>query len=192
MPCHTCPTNRSTPTVWCRDGSFYVFDDFREAYSWMRHNTDEDSKIASWWDYGYQTTAMANRTVMVDNNTWNNTHIATIGRAMASSERKAWKIYRSLDVNYVFVVFGGYIGYPSDDVNKFLWMVRIGGGVFPEIREPDYLNARGSYTVDETMGPALRECLLYKLSYYRSDISVHDIGSLSHNGCLDLPRQPRS
>jgi asparagine N-glycosylation enzyme membrane subunit Stt3 len=23
----------------------------------------------SWWDYGYQMTAMANRTVMVDNNT---------------------------------------------------------------------------------------------------------------------------
>ena len=21
--------------------------------------------------------------------------------------------------------------YPSDDINKFLWMVRIGGGVFP-------------------------------------------------------------
>jgi dolichyl-diphosphooligosaccharide---protein glycosyltransferase len=81
--------------------------------------------VASWWDYGYQTTAMANRTVMVDNNTWNNTHIATVGRAMASNEKKAWQIYRSLDVDYVLVVFGGYIGYPSDDVNKFLWMVRI-------------------------------------------------------------------
>lgn len=34
--------------------------------------------MASWWDYGYQTTAMANRTVIVDNNTWNNTHIATV------------------------------------------------------------------------------------------------------------------
>lgn len=107
--------------------------------------------MASWWDYGYQTTAMANRTVIVDNNTWNNTHIATVGgggqaspgcaiclvsapwaralpdctpalppaahpplvqvgRAMASPERKAWQIFRSLDVEYVFVVFGGFIG----------------------------------------------------------------------------------
>lgn len=39
---------------------------------------DPDDKVASWWDYGYQTTAMANRTVIVDNNTWNNTHIATV------------------------------------------------------------------------------------------------------------------
>ncbi len=36
---------------------------------------------------------------------------------------QAWRIYRSLDVSYVFVVFGGIIGYPSDDINKFLWMV---------------------------------------------------------------------
>ena len=104
---------------------------------------DPNAKVASWWDYGYQTTAMANRTVIVDNNTWNNTHIATVGRAMSSPERKAWQIFRSLDVEYVFVVFGGFIGYPSDDINKFLWMVRIGGGVFPEIKEPNYLGADG-------------------------------------------------
>lgn len=54
-----------------------MFDDFREAYSWLSHNVPADAKVASWWDYGYQTTAMANRTVIVDNNTWNNTHIAT-------------------------------------------------------------------------------------------------------------------
>lgn len=69
-----------------------------------------DVQIASWWDYGYQTTAMANRTVIVDNNTWNNTHIATVGRAMASPEHQAWQIYRDLDVKYVLVVFGGFVG----------------------------------------------------------------------------------
>ena len=41
-----------------------------------------DSKILSWWDYGYQMSAMANRTVLVDNNTWNNTHIATVGKSL--------------------------------------------------------------------------------------------------------------
>ena len=46
----------------------------------------------------------------MDNNTWNNTHIATVGRAMASPERKAWQYYRELDVEYVLVVFGGFIG----------------------------------------------------------------------------------
>ena len=144
-----------------------IFDDFREAYAWLRHNTPEDAKIASWWDYGYQTTAMANRTVLVDNNTWNNTHIATVGKAMASPEKQAWEILGSLDADYVFVIFGGLIGYPSDDVNKFLWMVRIGGGVFPEIRESNYLDSEGRYRVDSEMGEALKQSLVYKLSYYR-------------------------
>ena len=46
----------------------------------MRMNTDENAKFMSWWDYGYQMAGMGNRTVIVDNNTWNNPHIATVGR----------------------------------------------------------------------------------------------------------------
>jgi len=104
--------------------------------------------------------------VIVDNNTWNNTHIATVGRAMASPEKKAWKIYRYLDVEYVFVVFGALIGYPSDDINKFLWMVRIGGGVFPEIKERDY-TGEGQYRIDGAASSIMLNSLMYKLSYYK-------------------------
>ena len=43
------------------------------------HN-QKDAKVMSWWDYGYQITAMANRTILVDNNTWNNTHISRVGQ----------------------------------------------------------------------------------------------------------------
>ncbi|KAH7855699.1 hypothetical protein Vadar_027828 [Vaccinium darrowii] len=152
-------------TSQSNDG-LHVFDDFREAYAWLSHNTELDDKVASWWDYGYQTTAMANRTVIVDNNTWNNTHIATVGTAMSSPEKAAWEIFNSLDVKYVLVVFGGLIGYPSDDINKFLWMVRIGGGVFPHIKEPDYLRD-GQYRIDSQATPTMLNCLMYKLSYYR-------------------------
>ncbi|KAL6984753.1 Dolichyl-diphosphooligosaccharide--protein glycosyltransferase subunit stt3a [Sarracenia purpurea var. burkii] len=152
-------------TSQSHDG-LHVFDDFREAYAWLAHNTEVDDKVASWWDYGYQTTAMANRTVIVDNNTWNNTHIATVGTAMSSPEKAAWDIYNSLDVKYVLVVFGGLVGYPSDDINKFLWMVRIGGGVFPHIKEPDYLRD-GQYRIDSQATPTMLNCLMYKLSYYR-------------------------
>lgn len=41
----------------------------------------------SWWDYGYQITAMANRTILVDNNTWNNTHISRVGQVSPSLAR---------------------------------------------------------------------------------------------------------
>ena len=95
-------------------GSRIIFDDFRESYWWLRQNTPEDAKIMSWWDYGYQITSMANRTILVDNNTWNNTHISRVGQAMASNEEDAYEIMRELDVDYVLVIFGGLIGYSSD------------------------------------------------------------------------------
>lgn len=55
-----------------------ILDDFREAYYWLRQNTDEHARVMSWWDYGYQIAGMANRTTLVDNNTWNNSHIALV------------------------------------------------------------------------------------------------------------------
>uniref|UniRef100_A0A061QLL8 Dolichyl-diphosphooligosaccharide--protein glycosyltransferase subunit STT3A n=1 Tax=Cupiennius salei TaxID=6928 RepID=A0A061QLL8_CUPSA len=151
------------------DGSRIIFDDFREAYYWLRHNTPEDAKVMSWWDYGYQLTAMANRTILVDNNTWNNTHISRVGQAMASSEEKAYEIMRELDVNYVLVIFGGLTGYSSDDINKFLWMVRIGGSTErgKHIKENDYYTSSGEFRIDREGSPVLLNCLMYKMCYYR-------------------------
>jgi len=51
------------------DGSQYIIDDFREAYYWLRQNTPPDTKVMSWWDYGYQIAGMADRPTLVDNNT---------------------------------------------------------------------------------------------------------------------------
>ena len=129
------------------NGQRVIFDDYREGYFWLQTNTAPDAKIMSWWDYGYQMASMSNRTTIVDNNTWNNTHIATVGRCLASSEEDCYRVMRRLDVDYVLVVFGGYIGYSSDDINKFLWPIRIGGSVYPMIKETDYLNERGEYRV---------------------------------------------
>jgi dolichyl-diphosphooligosaccharide--protein glycosyltransferase len=152
-----------------QDGSRIIFDDFREAYYWLRQNTPEDAKVMSWWDYGYQITAMANRTILVDNNTWNNTHISRVGQAMSSPEDKAYEIMRELDVDYVLVIFGGLTGYASDDINKFLWMVRIGGSTEKgqHIKESDYYTPQGEFRVDRDGAPILLNCLMYKMCYYR-------------------------
>ncbi|RCH88472.1 oligosaccharyl transferase stt3 subunit [Rhizopus azygosporus] len=150
------------------DGSQRIIDDFREAYYWLRKNTDEDAKIMSWWDYGYQIAGFSNRTTLVDNNTWNNTHIATVGRAMATNEDDAYEIMKRHDVDYVLVIFGGLLGYSGDDINKFLWMIRIAQGIWPDkIKESDYFTATGEYRVDDQASKAMRESLMYKMSYYR-------------------------
>eukprot|EP00158_Paraphelidium_tribonemae_P006055 Partr_v1_DN27646_c0_g1_i1_m65213 putative STT3, subunit of the oligosaccharyltransferase complex, homolog len=150
------------------DGSQRIIDDFREAYYWLRQNTPKDTKIMSWWDYGYQIAGMADRTTLVDNNTWNNTHIATVGKAMASPEHIAYPILRKHDVDYVLVIFGGLLGYSGDDINKFLWMIRIAQGVWPnEVKESDFFTSRGEYRVDDDATKTMKDSIMYKMSYYR-------------------------
>ena len=94
----------------------------------------------SWWDYGYQITGMANRTVLVDNNTWNNTHIATVGMALASSEEDGYNVARFLGADYMLVIFGGMTNFSGDDISKFLWMIRI-AGKFQEYQSSSFVNS---------------------------------------------------
>ncbi|XP_043221838.1 dolichyl-diphosphooligosaccharide--protein glycosyltransferase subunit STT3B-like isoform X2 [Amphibalanus amphitrite] len=149
-------------------GERNILDDFREGYYWLWQNTPEDARVMSWWDYGYQIAGMANRTTLVDNNTWNNSHIALVGKAMSSNESAAYEIMTALDVDYVLVIFGGVIGYSGDDINKFLWMVRIAEGEHPQdIKESDFFTERGEFRVDSGGSRTLLNCLMYKLSYYR-------------------------
>lgn len=150
------------------DGSQNIIDDFREAYYWLRQNTAEDAKIMSWWDYGYQIAGFADRTTLVDNNTWNNTHIATVGKMMSVSEEKAYPLLRKHDVDYVLIIFGGLLGFSGDDINKFLWMVRISEGIWPdEVSETKFFTPRGEYKVDGDATETMRNSLMYKMSYHR-------------------------
>ena len=146
------------------DGSQHIIDDYREAYYWLRQNTPQDAKIMSWWDYGYQIGGMADRPTLVDNNTWNNTHIATVGKAMSSREEVSYPILQQHDVDYVLIIFGGLLGYSGDDINKFLWMVRIAEGIWPEeVKERDFFTARGEYRVDDEATPTMKNSLMYKM-----------------------------
>lgn len=144
------------------DGSQHIIDDYREAYYWLRQNTHPKAKIMSWWDYGYQIGGMADRPTLVDNNTWNNTHIATVGKAMSSREEVSYPILRQHDVDYVLVVFGALLGYSGDDINKFLWMVRIAEGIWPdEVKERNFFTAKGEYKVDHEATATMRNSLMW-------------------------------
>ncbi|EDR29784.1 60S ribosomal protein L35, putative [Entamoeba dispar SAW760] len=83
---------------------------------------------------------------------------------MASKEEDAMKTIRDLDVDYLLVVFGGYLGYSSDDINKFLWMIRIGAGVNPSLNENNYYN-HGTYTVGDPSN-TFKYSMMYKMCYH--------------------------
>ena len=55
------------------------------------------------------------------------------------------------------------------DINKFLWMVRIGGSTEKgqHIKEHDYYTSTGEFRVDRGGSQILLNCLMYKMCYYR-------------------------
>ena len=87
---------------------------------------------------------------------------------MASSEEDAYPILESLDVDYVLVIFGGRAAYSSDDINKLLWPVRIGRGVYgAEMPAENEFFTPSGLVVGEGAPNALVNSVAYKLSYYR-------------------------
>lgn len=99
---------------------------------------------------------------------------------MSSTEEVAYPILRKHDVDYILIIFGGVIGYSGDDINKFLWMVRIAQGVWPnEIQEPNYFTPHGEYRVDDMASQTMKNSLMYKMSYYRFGFFSPPLDSLS-------------
>ena len=109
------------------DGRAIKVDDYREAYWWLRDNTPADSRIMAWWDYGYQITAIANRTTLADGNTWNHEHIALLGMALTSPIEEGHEIAKHM-ADYVLVWAGG----GGDDVAKSPHLARIATSVYHE------------------------------------------------------------
>jgi hypothetical protein len=106
---------------------------------------------------------------------------------MSSSEEVAYPILRKHDVDYVLIIFGGLIGYSGDDINKFLWMVRISQGIWPdEIQEPNYFTPQGEYRIDDQASSTMKNSLMYKMSYYRSAGHQHNGLALILTYLLDL------
>lgn len=87
---------------------------------------------------------------------------------MSVREEAAYPLLRKHDVDYVLVIFGGLLGFSGDDINKFLWMVRISEGIWPEeVNEQKYFTPRGEYRLDDQASETMKNSLMYKMSYYR-------------------------
>lgn len=139
------------------DGRTVLVDDYREAYWWIRDNTPEDARIMAWWDYGYQITAIANRTTIADGNTWNHEHIALLGRALTSPLKEGHRIARHL-ADYVLLWTGG----GGDDLAKSPHLARIANSVYRHMCPGDPTCSKFSMPGGQP-SQMMRESLLYKL-----------------------------
>ena len=143
-----------------RTGEIIKVDDYREAYWWLRDNTPADSRIIAWWDYGYQITAISNRTTIADGNTWNHEHIALLGKCLTTDLIEGHEIARQLG-DYLLLWGGG----GGDDLAKSPHLARIANSVYrdhcpdgdPTCRAFGFIDRQG------TPSPMMRRSLLYNL-----------------------------
>jgi asparagine N-glycosylation enzyme membrane subunit Stt3 len=150
--------------------------------------------IAAWWDYGYWITAMANRTTLADNGTWNSTQIAQIGLMFMSNETDAVKILKEYNVTdvVVFVTFSTETNstteqtYPvfadlGGDNSKWQWMASIPGLNATSFGNyslgVDYLDPShyGYYVSGDSLVPNVlgQNTTLYKLMVYGMQMTYY-------------------
>jgi len=153
--------------------------DWIDALSWMRYNVPQTAVVASWWDYGYWITNMANKTTLCDNGTQNMTQIAKVGEMFMSNETHALGILKRYDAKYVVVFTTFYVTQDTStgqtqmgprgwgDEGKWQWMAKIAGlnytefGVWDEQGQWSDWSDKGKTTV------------LYKLMRYGWDIRLY-------------------
>jgi len=160
-------------------------NDWIDALNWMRVNLPPSppsgsTVVASWWDYGYWITTIANKTTLADNQTINTTQIGLIGRMFLSTEIESIEILKNFNASHV-VVFTTFkqdgTGHGWADEGKWVWMARIG-----ELDESSF----GNYTIgidwvdtNEDNQPQEAELVpnmtgnstvLYKLMHYGRDV----------------------
>nr|CAD7199442.1 unnamed protein product [Timema douglasi] len=111
------------------DGSRIIFDDFREAYYWLRMNTPEGNVVVG-------------------------LRLSNHGDGEPDNLGRQQYLEQHAHITYI---------------NKFLWMVRIGGSTDrgSHIKEWDYYSPAGEFRVDKEGSPTLLNCLMYKMCYYR-------------------------
>ena len=153
-----------------QDGSLVRVDDYREAYWWLRDNTPEDSRILAWWDYGYQITAIANRTTLADGNTWNHEHIALIGKILTANIDEGYSIARHL-ADYVLIWTGG----GADDLAKSPHLARIANSVYRgQCPNDPTCNDFGFVDLEGNPSPMMEDSFLYQLYSHKlvDDVEV--------------------
>eukprot|EP01090_Pellita_catalonica_P014521 TRINITY_DN3726_c0_g1_i1.p1 TRINITY_DN3726_c0_g1~~TRINITY_DN3726_c0_g1_i1.p1 ORF type:complete len:650 (-),score=98.82 TRINITY_DN3726_c0_g1_i1:30-1979(-) len=109
-------TETAVPIMSQSTNQFGWMDDFREAHSWLRHNTPADAKILSWKGLGHKLAAFA-RTSALGGNLERPNHLEEAANVFKLNEDSAATILEELGAEYVIVIFGGTTGFANDDLN---------------------------------------------------------------------------
>lgn len=97
---------RAPPQILSTVVPSYVSEDWLDALLWLRTRVPDLTPTASWWDYGYWISVIANKSSLADNSTVNSTQISSIAKAFTStSEEEALAIFHNNFKAKYIVVF---------------------------------------------------------------------------------------
>ena len=89
--------NRYIPPTILNSGTLFDMstNDWTSSMQWLKENTPEDTVIASWWDYGYWISTLAERKTLADNATLLDWQIRKLATTFMSTPEDAWHILTS-------------------------------------------------------------------------------------------------
>jgi dolichyl-diphosphooligosaccharide--protein glycosyltransferase len=167
------------PTILNGGTSYPPSNDWPETLEWIKLNTPEDSVVASWWDYGYWISTVAERTTLIDNATLGDWQIKKVAEIFMSTPDESWNLLTAWDVDYVVVYVAAqrldgdlngdslYVLNGGGDESKKSWFMRIGNVELSKYLESDGLTA-SDYFWNETM---LGKMIPYNtLLYYNEEL----------------------
>ena len=110
--------NSGTPMTILNGGTQFNIstNDWSDSMQWLKENTPEDAVIASWWDYGYWISTLAERKTLADNATLIDWQIRKIASMFMSTPDHAWQILTSdavTDVSSYYATLPDDILYPT-------------------------------------------------------------------------------
>ena len=108
----------------------HTSDDWFEAMTWLKENSEPDAVIASWWDYGYWITTLSERTTLIDNATLIDWQIKKVAFSLMTTPDRSWHILGSDH---------------SEDVSKYLGdeTILLFGGKLNDDFEKEYFEQTG-------------------------------------------------
>ena len=113
-------------------------NDWPAAMQWLKENTSEDAVIASWWDYGYWISTLAEKKTLADNSTTLDWQIRKIAAMYMSTPDNAWQILMAdaeTDVRSYYVTLPTDILQPTKPTERIYDEIQIKFDRFEEWQE---------------------------------------------------------
>jgi len=181
------------PTILNGGTTYAPSNDWPETLEWIKLNTPVDSVIASWWDYGYWISTVADRTTVIDNATLSTWYIEKMAQIFMSTPDESWNLLTDWGVDYVVVYVAGqrlagdwngdslYALNGGGDESKKPWFMRIGGVELSKYLESDGRTG-SNYFWNETL---LGKMIPYNtLMYYNDENKLQS--TIFQNGFIPI------